>query len=158
MRGFLKILVAAGALGLVVFFWLSAQVVEVHPMKAGSADLRFHEAVQRYEDPRPLLQMDSAGRVRQTPVHERKSSALIPIKPTDLHLLAWTAEPGVGLVEAEIPIWFLRLKAPALRLMLRKTRFDPAPWNFDVSAIEDWGPGVVLDHRAGKQRFLIWTE
>ena len=157
MRGFLKFLVVAAAFGFATFFWISSRVASVHPMDAGSADLRFHQAVQRFEDPRPLLQMDAGGRVSQIPVHEKKSSALIPVKPTDLHILAWT-DPAVGLVDAEIPLWFVRLKAPALRFMLRKTGFDPEPWELDVSTIEEWGPGVVLDHRTRGRRVLVWTE
>jgi hypothetical protein len=75
-----------------------------------------------------------------------------------MKVMAWRGG-DIGLVEVDIPIWLLRLKGPALHYLLRDTRLDPHAWGLNADDLEDFGPGVIVDHhRARGERLLIWTE
>jgi len=155
MREFLKVLLIAAVLGVLAFMWFASQLTTVEHPDPSAADHRFRAALQAFEDPTPMLTMDAGGRI----IHnQRKSTPLIPAVPIDVVVLAWRG-PTVGLVETRLPIWFLRLKGPAIRYLLRGTAFDPEPWGLTVDDIQAWGPGIVIDHRGGgSYRTLIWSE
>jgi hypothetical protein len=155
MRQFLKFVIIAGALGIAVFFWMASQVTSVEQMDTNSASFRFRGALEQFDDTQPMLTMDGAGNVTR---RTRRSKALIPVVPTELKVLAWRGST-IGLVEAHIPMWFLRLKGPAINYLLKDTEFDLQAWGLTVEELQDWGPGVVLDHRSRRgERVLIWIE
>ena len=155
MTHILKIFLLAAALGLGVFFWMAAKVTSVEQMDTNAASFRFRGVLEQFEDTQPMLTMDGAGHViRRT----RQSKALIPVVPTELNVLAWRGST-IGLVEVYIPMWFLRMKGPAINYLLRDTEFDLQAWGITVGELQNWGPGVILDHHSGRaDRVLIWTE
>jgi hypothetical protein len=64
-----------------------------------------------------------------------------------------------GLVRAEVPLWFLRLKAPAVRPVLRGTGVDPGDLGLTVDDLEALGRALLLDvSRPNGDRVLVWTE
>jgi hypothetical protein len=130
-------------------------VTSVEKMDTNAASYRFRGALEQFDDTRPMLTMDGSGRVIR---HTRSSNELMPVVPTELKVLAWRGS-SIGLVEVHIPMWFLRLKGPAINYLLKDTTFDLQAWGITVAELQDWGPGVVLDHRSAKaERVLIWTE
>ena len=154
MTQFLKILLIAAALGLGVFVWTASRVTTVERMGTNAASYRFRGVLQQFEDPQPMLTMNGGGRVTR---HTRTSKSLVPTVPTHLNVLAWRGS-SVGLVEVQIPMWFLRMKGPAINFLLKDTKFDLQAWRLTVEELQDWGPGVVLDHHSGRgERVLIWT-
>ena len=155
MTHFLKIFLIVAALGVGVFLWMASQVTTVEQMDTNAASFRFRGALQQFEDTKPMLTMDGAGNVIR---YQRTSNALIPAIPTELKVLAWRGST-IGLVEVHIPMWFLRMKGPAINYLLKDTEFDLQAWGLTVEELQAWGPGVVLDHRSAKaERVLIWTE
>jgi len=155
MTQFIKVFLIAAALGLIVFFWTASQVTSIEQVDTNTASFRFRAVLEQFEDTRSMLTMDGGGRViRRT----RRSKALIPVVPTGLKILAWRGST-IGLVEIHIPMWFLRMKGPAINYLLKDTKFDLQAWGLTVEELQDWGPGIVLDHRsAAGERVLIWTE
>lgn len=155
MRDSLKILLIAAVGGVLLFVVFAAQLTTVEHPEPSSVDFRFRAVMESFEDPTPLLRMESGGQV----IHQQRvDTALIPATPVDVIVLHWGG-PKIGLVETRIPIWFLGLKGPALRYMLRDTSFDPRKWGITVADIQGAGPGLVIDHRGGDgTRTLVWSE
>ena len=155
MSDFLKILAIAALGGVLLFVWFAAELTTVEHPDSSAVDMRFRAALQQFEDPTPMLRMDTGGQV----IHQRRgSTALVPTAPVDAVVLHWGG-PTVGLVETRIPIWFLGLKGPALRYMLRDTSFDPQRWGLTVADIRATDPGVVIDHWGDDgTRTLVWSE
>jgi hypothetical protein len=155
MTQFIKVFLIAAALGLIVFFWTASQVTSIEQVDTNTASFRFRAVLEQFEDTRSMLTMDGGGRVTR---RTRRSKALIPVVPTGLKILAWRGST-IGLVEVHIPMWFLRMKGPAINYLLKETKFDLQSWGLTVEELQDWGPGVVLDHQsAAGERVLIWTE
>lgn len=155
MNDYFKIMLFFAALSVGLFFWFADSVTTVEHPAPDDVNLRYRSVLLQFHDPTPMLRMDPAGRViHNTP----KSRPMFPVVPTDLIVVAWRG-PEVGLVEVRMPIWFLRVKGPAVRYLLRDTGFEPDDWALALDDMQDWGAGVVLDHydRAGN-RLLVWTD
>jgi hypothetical protein len=73
-------------------------------------------------------------------------------------VLAHLASEG-GLVRAEVPLWFLKLKGPVVRPALRGTGLDPGDLGLTVDELERLGRALLLDTtRPNGDRVLVWTE
>jgi hypothetical protein len=78
--------------------------------------------------------------------------------PTELHALAYHVD-GQRLVRADVPLWFFKVKGPALRYALRDTSLDLDAMNVTATDLENSGAGVVLDEtRSTGNRLLVWTD
>lgn len=154
MRQLLKVVLVVAALVVAVFFLTASRVTKVEPLDTGDASLRFRAAYARFDDAVPMLSRDASGNLIR---RSRRQDALIPIVPVDLTVLAWRG-PEVGLVEMRIPLWFLRLQDRPLRYLFRRTGLDPVAWQLEVEPIQDWGPGIIIDHRGRGERVLAWVE
>jgi hypothetical protein len=63
------------------------------------------------------------------------------------------------LVRADVPLWFLKAKGPALRYAVRDTSLDIDALNLTATDLEHAGAGVVLDEtRSNGDRLLVWTD
>jgi hypothetical protein len=63
------------------------------------------------------------------------------------------------LVEADVPLLFLRVKGPAVAFALRGTNFDLESLGLTAADLVDAGPGIVLDETRGNgDRVLAWTQ
>jgi hypothetical protein len=64
-----------------------------------------------------------------------------------------------NLVEADVPLWFFAVKAPAAQFALRGTSFDLEEIGLTVDDLRNAGATVVMDEtRSGGERLLAWTE
>ncbi|RKZ14199.1 hypothetical protein DRQ53_12080 [bacterium] len=155
MREFLKVVLICAALGFGGFLWFASQLTSVDKIDRSSADMRFRAAREQFTDQTVMLRMDEGGNVVEL---APTSLPMFPVIPTDLVVLAWRG-PATGLVEVRIPIWFVRMKGPALEFMLKDTAFEPRRWGLDVESMQARGAGLVLDHYGrGGERVLVWTE
>jgi hypothetical protein len=67
--------------------------------------------------------------------------------------------PEQRLVRADVPLWFLKLKGPAVQYALRGTGLDLERLGVTPADLERYGACVVLDEtRANGDRLLVWTE
>lgn len=63
------------------------------------------------------------------------------------------------LVEADVPLWFVGVKGPAMQFALRGTSIDFASLGLTAADLERAGSAVVLDETRGNgDRILVWTE
>ena len=141
------------AVGLTVFGVLTWRAVDVQHMDPTDVPQRFEEALAQVGSITPLVQKDASGRwVR------RASSGLRGERPARLHVLAYRANEQ-RLVRADVPMWFFKVKGPAMRYALRGTGFDLETLGLSASELANVGGGVVLDDTsASGDRLLAWTQ
>lgn len=154
MRQVLKVVLIVAVVVVVAFVVTAWKVTKVHEVDTSDAALHFRAVYEQFKDVDPMLTRDAAGTVIH---HRRRQDALIPPVPSEIGVLAWRG-PEIGLVEMHIPIWFLRMKGKAIQYIFERTGLDPVPWELNVDEIQEWGPGIVLDHRGRKDRVLVWAE
>ena len=75
-----------------------------------------------------------------------------------LHVLVYRASIE-RLVRVDIPVWFLKIKAPALRFLMRDTGLDLQEFGITLRELQRHGPCIVLDETsANGDRIFLWTE
>ena len=77
---------------------------------------------------------------------------------TRLRVLAYRVQEE-RLVEADVPLWFVGVKGPAMQFALRGTSIDFKSLGVTAADLERAGAAVVLDEtRSNGDRILAWTE
>lgn len=147
------VFVAAAVLGVAVFGVLAWRSVIVVQVDASVALNNFEDAKGRVPSTPPLVQRDASGNfVRHASEPATNSAA------TQLHALAYYVE-GQRLVRADVPLWFLKVKGPAVRYALRDTGFDLDALNLTATDLERAGARIILDETwSSGDRLLVWTE
>ena len=144
---------AAAAFGVAVFGVLAGRSVSVLEMDPSGALHNFDAVRARLPLAPPLVQRDPSGAFVRRP--SVKTTGPVP---TQLHALAYHVE-GQRLVRADVPMWFFKVKGPALRYAVRDTGLDLDALNLTATDLENAGTGVVLDEtRLNGDRLLVWTE
>lgn len=139
--------------GLAIFGVLAWNAVRVERADAAQAVRRFEAARAGLGGAPALLRRDAAGRLVPGPGAPRAAA-----RPAErLLVLAYRAAES-RLVRAEVPLWFLLLKAPAVEPMLRGTGLDPGQLSVTPAELKRAGPSLVLDEARGRDRLLVWTE
>jgi hypothetical protein len=147
------VFVAAAVLGLAVFGMLAWRSVTVAQMDAGGALNNFDDAIALVPTTPPLVQRDGSGNFVRHPSEPAAGRGA-----TQLHALAYYVE-GQRLVRANVPLWFFKVKGPAMRYALRDTGFDIDALNLTATDLERAGARVILDEtRSNGDRLLVWTE
>ncbi|MGE0453807.1 MAG: hypothetical protein AB7Q30_09740 [Vicinamibacteria bacterium] len=151
--GWLAVLLAMAGGGFAIFGVLAWRAVRVERADAAVAVQRFEAARAGLGGAPALLRRDAAGRLVPGRGAPRASG-----RPAErLHVLAYR-DAESRLVRAEVPLWFLELKAPAAEAMLRGTGLDPGQLSLSPAELKRAGPILVLDETRGRDRLLVWTE
>ena len=146
------LLLVAALLGVAVFGVLAWRSVSVLEMDASGALHNFEAVRARMSGP-ALVQREASGGFVRRPAAKTTGPA-----PTRLHALAYYVN-GQRLVQADVPMWFFKVKGPALRYAVRDTGLDLDALNVTATDLENAGAGVVLDEtRSNGDRLLVWTE
>ena len=163
VKTWLKITLVVAALGMLGMcaiagagIYFVSKHVKTTPISSSSAIKQFDDALVRFKDQKPLIEIDSAERVRRT----RDISALptASIKATNLVVKAWDPDEG-RIVNLTIPIWILAMGHRKVDLGLGEDSFDLRRLNLDFKDIERIGPVLLIDVRTRTgERVLIWTE
>jgi hypothetical protein len=144
---------AAAVLGVAVFGVLAWRSVTVVQMDVGGALNQFEDAQRRVPSTPPLVQRDASGNFVR-----RESEPTTSRAATQLHALAYYVG-GQRLVRADVPLWFFKVKGPAVRYALRDTGFDLDALNLTATDLERAGARVILDETwSSGDRLLVWTE
>ena len=162
-RTWLQVVVAAiGVLAVAAVALVGGSTVFVYrhirsdAVPADAAAERIAAARARFGSSRAFLRVDADG---GTTVNGREGGGAQEPLAT-LRALAY--DPAARkLIEINIPFWLLRL-VPNGRISLAAGSgidFGAERLNLNVSALEDLGPGLVIDQedRAGR-KVLVWTE
>lgn len=143
----------AGAIGLLIFGFLTWRSVHVERVAANEALRRFSDVRERFSGLAPILRVGPEGRIVQ---RSQPTAATQP--PKHFYVLAYHAA-GQRLVHADIPFWFLTAKGPAARFALRGTGLDLDRLGVSPADLKRYGPLLVLDEAsADGGRLLVWTE
>jgi hypothetical protein len=147
------VFIIAAAIGLTVFGVLTWRAVDVQHVDSTDAPQLFEEALAHVDSGTPLVTMDASGRFVR-----RASSGRGGARPEQLHVPAYRANEQ-RLLRADVPMWFFRVKGPAVQYALRGTGFDLEALGLSASDLEQFGVGVVLDEtNASGDRLLAWTQ
>jgi hypothetical protein len=147
------IALAAVSLGLSLFAALAWRAVTVSRADAAASAERFGNIRSRLRDSPPLVEREASGRLVRRERPPGRNGA-----PTRLRVLAYRA-PAEGLVEADVPFWFFKVKGPAVQFALRGTGFDLESLGLTAADLERAGAGIVIDEsRDNGDRVLAWTE
>ena len=138
-----------GLSGSGILFWRS-----VHVEQADAADARRRFEEVRHDFPSaPLVVWDASGRLTRNAPRAPRG-----LRPSKLHVLVYRLREE-RLVRAHAPLWFFKVKGPAVNYALRGTGFDLAALGLTAADLEKAGAGLVLDEtRTNGDRLLAWTE
>lgn len=153
--GVLAVLLAMAGGGLAIFGLLVWRAVRVERADGAAAAQRFEAARARFGAAPALLGRDADGRLVSAPARAGRPAAPRPAER--LLVLAYRSAEA-RLVQAEVPLWFLELKAPAAEPMLRGTGLDPSQLSVNPAELRRAGPSLILDEARGRDRLLVWTE
>jgi hypothetical protein len=149
----LAVVLSAATVGLTIFGALAWRAVTIQRADMSDAQRRFTSIRDRLPASAPLVRRDSSSRFVRTgaPPHQGP-------KAKRLRVLAYRVEEG-RLVEADVPLWFVNVKGPAMQVALRGTRIDFESLGLTAADLERAGAAVVLDETRGNgDRILAWTE
>jgi hypothetical protein len=145
---------AAAVLGFTIFGFLAWNATTILESSRTDALRRFEEVRARFGSAPPMLHVDDGSQL--VPVTRDPIEAAPP--PKRLHVLVYRTREQ-RLVQTAVPLWFYRLKGPAVEYAFRDTGFDPRRLGATADDLERHGPGVVLDQeKASGDRLLIWLE
>jgi len=124
---------------------------------ADTAEERIAAARARFGSSRAFLRVDADGRAV---VNGREAAGDAHEPLATLRALAY--DPAARkLVDISVPFWLLRL-VPNGRISLDANSgidFDAERLNLNLAALEELGPGLILDHaQASGTRLLVWSE
>jgi hypothetical protein len=154
------ILVGLGMLGMCAIAGAGVYFVSKHVNTArvstSSAIKQFDEALTRFKDQKPLIEIDSHERVRRT--RDLAEMPTAAVKATNLIVKAWDPDEG-RIINLKIPIWVLGMGRHKMDLGLGKDSFDLERLNLNFKDIERVGSILLVDvHTQTGERILIWTE
>jgi hypothetical protein len=163
VKTWLKITLVVAALGMLGMCGIAGAGIyfvskHVHTSRVSSsaAIKQFDEALARFKDQKPLIEIDSAERIRRT-----RDTADLPTsatKATHFVIKAWDPDEG-RIVNLTIPIWVLAMGRRKMDLGFGPDSFDMRRLNLDFKDIERIGPALLIDVRSRSgERVLIWTE
>lgn len=163
VKTWLKITLVVAALGMLGMcaiagagIYFVSKHVKTSRVTSSSAIRQFDEALVRFKDQKPLIEIDSNERVRRT-----RDTAELPTSPTratNLVIKAWDPDEG-RIVNLTIPIWILAMGHRKVDLGFGPDSFDLRRLKLDFKDIERIGPALLVDvHTRSGERVLIWTE
>lgn len=163
VKTWLKITLVVVALGMVGMcaiagagIYFVSKHVKTSRVSSSIALKQFDDALARFKDQKPLIEIDSHERVRRT-----RNAADIPTaatKATHFVIKAWDPDEG-RIVNLTIPIWILAMGRKKVDLGVGRDSFDLDRLNLDFKDIERIGPVLLIDARTRTgERVLIWTE
>lgn len=154
------VLIALGMLGMCAIAGAGVYFVSRHVnterVSSSSALAQFDAVMSRFKDQKPLVEVDSAERIRRT--REITGLPTAPTRATTLVVMAWDADEG-RIVNLKLPLWILAMGQKKVELGTGRNSFDLRRLDLDVKELERVGSLLVVDVRsASGERVLVWTE
>ena len=138
-RAWIVAFVGAAVLGVAVFSALAWRSVSVEHADATDAVRRFEEVRRDFRSTLPLVRWDPNGRLIRS-----ASATARGARPAQLRVLVYRSSEE-RLIHADVPLWFFKVKGPAVDYALRGTGFDLASLGLTAGDLEHAGTGLVVD-------------
>lgn len=149
----LLILLITGAAALIVCGLLALRQTSFVASDRASAEARIAEVRALFPNPRPLV-VDVDGSLARSDDPGPRN----PGQATWFRVLVYSASHR-KLVETGAPLWLYRLKAPLVRLLLRKTGFDIDRLGVTPADFDARGPGVLYASEPPRgDLVLVWLQ
>jgi hypothetical protein len=148
------VLIAGAIVGFSIFGVLAWRAITTEQADLPEALRRFETIRASLGSASPAIEVGPDGTVmrRAEPAHT------VPVRLSRLNALAYQPADR-RLIEAKVPFWFFRLKAPAAQYAVRGTGLDLKRLGLTAADLERYGPRVILDQTtAAGNRLLVWTE
>ena len=122
------------------------------------ADRSFEETRSRFQNQKPLLELDERGDFTRSNTVNRPQ---IPNAPTPeaIHILAYDPDDA-RIVRFTIPFWLLRLKVGDSSITFNDNdKIDLEQLKITVEDLERMGPSLIVDHKSTRgERVLVWSQ
>jgi hypothetical protein len=154
------VLVAIGMLGMCAIagagIYFVSQHVNTERVSSSSALKQFDEALARFKDQKPFIEIDANERVRR--LRDLADIKTAQTRATTLFVMAWEPDQG-RIVNLRLPLWVLTVGQRKVDLGMGAESFDLQRLELDINEIMRVGSLLILDvqTRTG-ERVLIWTE
>ena len=163
VKTWLKITLVVAALGMLGMcaiagagIYFVSKHVNTSRVSSSSAIKQFDDALARFKDKKPLIEIDSTEHVRRT--RDTSDLPTAPTKATSFVVKVWDPDEG-RIVNLTFPIWVLAMGKRKVDLGLGPDGFDLRRLNLDFKDLERIGPVLLIDVRTRSgERVLIWTE
>jgi hypothetical protein len=150
----LMLLLVAALLGLAAFAYLASNAVTVERADESDAAQRFRAVRAAFGSALPMLTVEPSGRVVRRPRPPRQDTGDVK----RFRILVYQVQQR-RLVQADVPLWFVALKGPALHYAVQDTGVDLDQLGLTAGDLRRHGAGPILDEtRANGDRVLIWME
>ncbi len=149
----LAVVLCAATVGLSIFGALAWRAVTIRRADPSDALRRFATIRARLPTTVPMVRRDVSGRFVRTNAGPRQGASA-----SRLRVIAYRVQEE-RLVEADVPLWFVGVKGPAMQFALRGTGIDFQSLGVTAADLERAGAAVLLDEtRSNGDRILAWTE
>ena len=140
--------------GVGVYFF--SQHIDTRAASPAAASRDFAEIRKRFEDQKPLIELDDRGRfLRANPDRPTRGTRN---PPENLYVLAFDPDDG-RIVRVSIPFWLLRMQAGDATIDFNGNRMDLEDLKLTVDDLERYGPTLIVDHREDSgDRVLVWSQ
>jgi hypothetical protein len=138
--------------GVGIYFF--SQHIDTSSASPTVAAREFEEVRKRFEQQKPLIELDERGRfLRANP--DRPSGSKAPEK---LHVIAFDADDG-RIVRLNIPFWLLRMQSGGATIDFNGRSMDLEDLKLTVEDLERFGPTLIVDHHdTSGDRVLVWSQ
>lgn len=154
------ILVALGLMGMCAIAGAGVYFVSRHVnterVSSSSAIRQFEEALTRFKDQKPLIEIDGAEQIRRT--RDMADLPTAATKATSLVVMAWDPDEG-RIINIKLPLWILAMGQRKVDLGMGAESFDLRRLELDIKDVERVGSVLLIDvNTTTGERVLIWTE
>jgi hypothetical protein len=139
-----------------VGMYFFSQHIDTRAASPAAASRDFAEIRKRFEDQKPLIELDERGRfLRANPDRPARATTN---PPKNLYVLAFDPDDG-RIVRVSIPFWLLRMQAGDATIDFNGNRMDLEDLKLTVEDLERYGPTLIVDHQeSGGDRVLVWSQ
>jgi hypothetical protein len=152
--------VVLGILGLIAMagasIYFFSQHIDTRAASPAAATRDFDEVRRRFENQKPLIELDERGRFRRA--NSDRSAPPGTAAPQNLYVLAFDPDDG-RIVRVTVPFWLLRLKMGGTSIDFNGNSMDLEDLKLSVEDLERFGPTLIVDHREESgDRVLVWSQ
>jgi len=117
---------------------------------------QFEEALARFKDQKPVIEIDPDEHVRR--LRDLADLPTAPARVTNFVVMAWDPDEE-RIVNLKLPLWILTIGQRKVDLGIGAESLDLRRLKLNLNELSRVGPQLILDVRTRTgERVLLWTE